>query len=1209
MSSAYFSPFHPETTGAKGSAAFTSAATNSATIYLYKRSTTELTILDVPDGNVVYTFDTAGIDVTAVTNGWTPNIPTGDDPLYVVAVFVASSETTVTIEPNEWTAPALLSSSGLSNALVFLYQRNNTGVAPSAIAVETTYNFTTGVLAGSYSPWSQTIPESSGGRFLFITTAVAIGEGAEAAVTAVSWTAPRLFSVEGVSPAVINLTNDSVTVPANNDGSSPNLSQASTIISIFEAGEDVTSLWTITPTASTGVTGSLTGGNTYTVTGFTVDSGSVTFTATRSGYVPISATMTLSKAKAGADGTPATIYEVRVSPLVIKRTSAGTYTNNILAISAFSTVGNGTPQAYAGRFIVATSTDGVNYTTRYTSSVNQSTYNYTLIIGINFVRVQLYLAGGTTTLLDQEVVPVIDDGTNGIDGTDGINGAPAVTGFLTNESANVFAYANGIVVSYNGVSGQFRVFSGTTDISASFTLSSFANPQNLNVVYSGQTYTITGGLDANESTASLTIRATGSGTWAGVTIDKVFSLSKTTGGYEIVKTLPAIGDPRRFEGSIVFLETEERLYRFNGFEWTTNITVSPGYNPDPLFNNATFWTAASLQNGPVLLRIYRRSATAPAGPSVSSTYTFSTGVLSGLNNSWTTTVPTGTDPLWVRTAVAFGINATTDTIASTEWSPSVQDTTGSGIGTTAVPILLYRRNATTPARPSNTSTYTFATNTFSVAPNNSWTTSITETTGNLWLSKATAHNTTATDDILSTEWSAPVRAEVGKWYLETDTTRDGFSALGTTRAYALSSFISGGVTTVHNVVSNNISFNGVGQELRLRARVWNNCNQAITVSAEFYNSSNTLLSSIDAVSAAGSLVLNISQIGVVPSDTVYFKLVIKNAGGTALSGKVLVTDIKLDTAASSDMIPPSAITADKVAAGAITAAKIAVTELSAIAANVGTLTAGTIRNTADTFRIELNNGRTIVITGSAMKVTGAPFGVGTQFIEWYGPYDSSLSLQQNIDACNTNNARYYLTTTGNAYFGGSLAAGILRTSVGTSSLASNASISTGSFGSNGGIITVVLGFSAYSETSDIFYDATTAGLDAWKNDITAWGGTPPLDDGIYPLQYIPGGSKSVGTGGATTIGLERSIAGGAFTGVATLSVVSGTETLSGVSPTPGDAPGYLKYTKSYSASLTYTDPSNSTSLRNYRATITARGAGILSYSNSQSQFVSINTQE
>lgn len=103
---------------------------------------------------------------------------------------------------------------------------------------------------------------------------------------------------------------------------------------------------------------------------------------------------------------------------------------------------------------------------------------------------------------------------------------------LTNEAALVAADAAGVVTSYSGASGSFVIMSGSTDISSNFTLSIPAggNPQALTVNLVARTYTVTAGLDAGEPTATLVLRATGSGTYAGVVLDKVFSLGKSQVG-------------------------------------------------------------------------------------------------------------------------------------------------------------------------------------------------------------------------------------------------------------------------------------------------------------------------------------------------------------------------------------------------------------------------------------------------------------------------------------------------------------------------------------------------------------------------------------------------------------------------------------------------------------------------------------------------------
>ena len=167
----------------------------------------------------------------------------------------------------------------------------------------------------------------------------------------------------------------------------------------------------------------------------------------------------------------------------------------------------------------------------------------------------------------------VSDGAAGANGANGSNGPAGLAAFLTNDSFPVPAYADGTVINYTGATGSFKVFSGSTDVSSNFTLAtaSGGNPQALTVSYVSQTYTITGGLDAAEDTANLTIRATGTGSYAGVTIDRVFSLGKLKGGYEIVATLPTTN---LFAGRVVFLTSDGKLYRYTGAAWTATVLAA-----------------------------------------------------------------------------------------------------------------------------------------------------------------------------------------------------------------------------------------------------------------------------------------------------------------------------------------------------------------------------------------------------------------------------------------------------------------------------------------------------------------------------------------------------------------------------------------------------------------------------------------------------------
>lgn len=97
---------------------------------------------------------------------------------------------------------------------------------------------------------------------------------------------------------------------------------------------------------------------------------------------------------------------------------------------------------------------------------------------------------------------------------------------------------------------------------------------------------------------------------------------------------------------------------------TDTITSAEWASPVVLAANG----ADGLNAATVYLFQRTSSATAPSLPSATVTYTFLTGVASGVNNGWTQTLPTtGGAYRWVTTASALS-SASTDTLASGEWA-------------------------------------------------------------------------------------------------------------------------------------------------------------------------------------------------------------------------------------------------------------------------------------------------------------------------------------------------------------------------------------------------------------------------------------------------------------------------------------------------------------------------------------------------------------
>ena len=159
--------------------------------------------------------------------------------------------------------------------------------------------------------------------------------------------------------------------------------------------------------------------------------------------------------------------------------------------------------------------------------------------------------------------------------------------------------------------------------------------------------------------------------------------------------------------------------------------------------------------------LFKRSASKPAKPTATLTYTFATGVLSGSLAGWTQNIPaTDGNPCWVIQATAVGTGAT-DTIAASEWSEQreyVKDGSQGNPGGNTATIFLFKRSAT-PINAidwSNTLTYTFATQQLATVPSGWTLNKVPSGTDPIYVTAATAYGTGATDTIAASEWATPV---------------------------------------------------------------------------------------------------------------------------------------------------------------------------------------------------------------------------------------------------------------------------------------------------------------------------------------------------------------------------------------------------------------------------------------------------------------------
>ena len=133
----------------------------------------------------------------------------------------------------------------------------------------------------------------------------------------------------------------------------------------------------------------------------------------------------------GATGTAAYNYQLLVSDLAIVKDADGVLNPSSITMTGKRNQGTKAPANYAGRFKVEVTTDGSTWTTAYTSSANEVTHAFTPADGVKNIRISLYLAGGTATLLDSQTIPIVSDGENGADGFSPTISANKVSGVTT----------------------------------------------------------------------------------------------------------------------------------------------------------------------------------------------------------------------------------------------------------------------------------------------------------------------------------------------------------------------------------------------------------------------------------------------------------------------------------------------------------------------------------------------------------------------------------------------------------------------------------------------------------------------------------------------------------------------------------------------------------------------------------------------------------
>ncbi|AYP68601.1 hypothetical protein EalM132_00089 [Exiguobacterium phage vB_EalM-132] len=222
------------------------------------------------------------------------------------------------------------------------------------------------------------------------------------------------------------LTNESATIATLSDGTGGSYGSATTTMIVYSGTTNDSANYNFTHAigpVNTNITGTFSGA-TFTATAMAVDSAYVDITATHKTVAGRTLTkrFNITKNKQGTAGTTPTSYWLLDGLSAIQKSVTNVLTPASFTVEARAQTGTATPIAYAGRFQIFESTDLVTWgTAKYTSSANESSRAYTISSStIKGIKVCLYLAGATTTLLDEQIIPVVSDGATGANGANAV---------------------------------------------------------------------------------------------------------------------------------------------------------------------------------------------------------------------------------------------------------------------------------------------------------------------------------------------------------------------------------------------------------------------------------------------------------------------------------------------------------------------------------------------------------------------------------------------------------------------------------------------------------------------------------------------------------------------------------------------------------------------------------------------------------------------
>lgn len=361
--------------------------------------------------------------------------------------------------------------------------KGETGVAGSSVTVSSIkYQAGTSATTAPTSTWSDSVVAVSEGNYLWTKTTFSDGK---VAYGVAKQGQKGETGAAGADAYTVLLTNESHVFAGSTSAAVASSATTQVLAYKGSAQQSVTIVSVNGVTASTASTATGITGLSFQCNALSGTSPTITFTCTTAfvspngtipivikvGSISITKMFTYSiafKGATGGTGAASSSYWLVSNADTVQKTSNGDIlcTPATLTFTGKSKTGSGAPADYAGRWIIAYSTDGIAYTNAYTSTANEASASLTASPSYKAVRARMYLAGGTTTLLDEQIIPFVSDGAVGASGVDAVtfqiysSNGYALSINTPTVTLQTFAYVGDVAIAA-GATYQWYTYSNT----------------------------------------------------------------------------------------------------------------------------------------------------------------------------------------------------------------------------------------------------------------------------------------------------------------------------------------------------------------------------------------------------------------------------------------------------------------------------------------------------------------------------------------------------------------------------------------------------------------------------------------------------------------------------------------------------------------------------------------------------------------------------